>query len=173
MTTMTSGRRERACSTAAGSRMRFGWKTGVPRRRASSFIGEARSRCERPAGLSGWVMTPATECPRKSVSSAGTPMPPVPMKRIRTDSGEEQARRARALGAAGGGGLAHQLVAGGDFLAPERGGAPRAKVVVDFLVRQDEEEAFADGHRGFAPVAVKRGGPEVFELARAHREEKT
>ena len=48
---------------------------------------------------------------------------------------------------------------------PKRGRTSRTKVVIDLLVRQNQEERFAHGHRLGTLVAKERGGPEIFELA--------
>src|SRR6187397_1176042 len=65
--------------------MRRGWRTGTPRRSASTLAGVAARARPRPFSRSGWVTTAATSCPpSSSAAREGTAKAPLPRKTTRT-----------------------------------------------------------------------------------------
>ena len=57
----------------------------------------------------------------------------------------------------------HQLALR-DLALTERRGATGAEVIVDLLVRQNEQELFTDRHGFAALLTIERRGAEAFEL---------
>jgi len=83
-------------------------------------------------------------------------MSPVPMKTTRMCALNVQARHGRsAAGPACCHALRHQFLTGRDFTLADRGSAPGAEIIVNLLIRQDEEEPLTDRHRSFALIAVE------------------
>jgi len=52
-----------------------------------------------------------------------------------------------------------------NFTLTKRFRAACAQIIVDLLVRQNEQQTLTNGHRASALSAVQRGSAEVFELA--------
>src|SRR5215471_8184930 len=82
--TMISGAMDRSFSTPSGRRIRSGWNTARPCRRAASLTGDIAIAPPRPFGRSGCVTTSSTECPAAIIRSrVGTANAGVPRKTVR------------------------------------------------------------------------------------------
>src|SRR6266480_1265996 len=112
---------------------------------------------------------PTSSCSRDSAShrKTGTPISPVPINRMRTRL-KLNALDWRATRASRRPGLRHHLVAGGDFTLADRRSAAGAKVIVDFLVRENQQEPFAHRHGGLAFLAIEARGGEILKLLLTH-----
>src|SRR3954470_11014987 len=171
MTTMTSGASARISATASSALIRFGWKTRRLVPATAALIGGASIRCSRPTGLSGWVTTPMSSWSLDSISQrkTGAPISPVPMKSTRIARLEVKASNRRAATRpARGRRFRHHFFARCDFTLTDRRGAAGAKVIVDFLVGQDQKEPFAHRHRGLALLAVETRRGEILKLLLTH-----
>src|SRR4051812_11204488 len=171
MTTITSGASARISETASSALIRFGCRIGPAIPAAAALIGGASIRCSRPTGLSGWVTTPTSSCLPDSIShrKTGTPISPVPMNNTRIARSELDAlHRGAAAGTARRRCPGHHFLAGRDFALSDGRRAAGAKIIVDFLVGQDQEKAFAHRHRGLALLAIEVRGSEILKLLLTH-----
>src|SRR5438094_9494298 len=64
--------------------------------------------------------------------------------------------------------LGEHLFAGCDLTTAYRRSTFRAEIIEDLAIRQDQEKPLPHRHRGFAFVAIKTGGSEVFKLLLVH-----
>src|SRR5678816_1556600 len=62
----------------------------------------------------------------------------------------------------------HEFVRGSNFTAPDCLTAPRADVIVELLVRQNEQKLFPHRHRADTPRTVKARCAKTLELTRTH-----
>jgi hypothetical protein len=76
----SSGPKALSCGARAGSLRLRGCSTGSFQERANSFTGDGETRCPRPRGRSGWVITASTSSPweikasREGRANRGVPM---------------------------------------------------------------------------------------------------
>ena len=161
MTTKRSGAQLLISSTASSERTRAGCSGTMPWASANSLIAHGVSCRPRPAGRSGWVTTPTTSIPGMASKRrrAGRPMSPLPRKTVLialssmlSATGTHRSPRAKQFSRR-------------DLALPKRVGASGAKVVVNFLVRQNKQQPLAHWHRLAAPPAVEAAGPQALEPA--------